>query len=191
MVSRVSVCAPLWGALWMSLSACQSTPTLQRHNVDAAEAFAPVTMRIHPLTHIEGTTTPGGASASQVILHIELKDRYDDTVKGLGRLTVMLYRPVASGAAGDSAGGSTSSTDGPANERQDLKWSLPEFADPDPNMKRFDSATRTYRIRLDAPDWVLRTIRDERAGYIKLRVIFALAADSGEKVLTDDFIVQR
>lgn len=169
----------------LAITACQSTPGPLGRGATAAEAFAPVALRVHPLTHIEPAAKGGANAGSEVVLHLELKDRYGDAVKGLGRLTVMLYRP----ARRDK--GSGSAADDGATERQDIKWNLADFAEADSNMRRYDSATRTYRVLLDAPAWVMRTIKEERGGYVKLRVILALAGESGEKVLTDDFIVQR
>jgi len=55
----------------------------------SCEVFAPQTIRIHPLTHVDAVTDKGGAR-SVIVLHLELKDRYGDTVKWLGATQVTL-----------------------------------------------------------------------------------------------------
>jgi hypothetical protein len=50
--------------------------------------FAPKAMRVHPLTHGE-LDADGNA---RVVLHVELKDAWGDTTKGVGRVQVQLWR---------------------------------------------------------------------------------------------------
>src|SRR4051812_29835024 len=56
--------------------------------------FAPASLRVHPLTHVDLVEgEKGSAPTSEVVLHFELLDRYGDAVKGLGIVNVELYRP--------------------------------------------------------------------------------------------------
>lgn len=187
---RVWTLACALGCVLASVPACTSSTRsgALRAPASAADAFLPVALRIHPLTHIE----LAAQGKSDVVLHLELKDRYGDTVKGLGALLVLLYAP--------SAGGD-------AMETQELRWNIADFAEPDANSKRFDRATRTYRFQLQAPEWVARALRDEKNGYIKLRAVLTTAPDprpapdtaaphlpppnTEPLTLSDDFIIQR
>ena len=49
--------------------------------------FAPAVMRIHPLTHIEVVD-----GEKRIVLHMELRDGWGDTIKGIGDLKVHLRR---------------------------------------------------------------------------------------------------
>ncbi|HWQ27612.1 MAG TPA: hypothetical protein VNN12_01155, partial [Dehalococcoidia bacterium] len=97
------------------LGACAapSAPPLQ----PGAYPFEPVTLRVHPLTHVESVAPDLPADECLLVLHLELRDRYADPVKGLGALRVELSRPGA---------GPT-----PAPEAQMLVWPIPEFAEPE------------------------------------------------------------
>lgn len=146
------------------------------------EPFAPVAVRVHPLTHVDTAGVP--ADQSVLVLHVELKDRFGDTVKGLGKLKVQLYRP-GSGTA-------------PGLEKQELSWEVPDLANPEINASRFDQATRTYRLPLKAPRWVADWPNRSAAGesengrdWLKVRVVFtAIDADGSERFLEDEYVLQ-
>jgi hypothetical protein len=162
-------------------------------NVDPNNPFAPVALRIHPLTHVDlrPDRRAGQTPAPVVVLHLELRDAYGDTVKGLGRLQVQLYRPA-----------STVNTppETPGLETQALKWDIPEMLEPDQNASRFDPATRTYRIQLEAPTWVRDMLEDPRAGsrgtaWLKVRCLYTMrsteSAGASDRVLSDEFVLQK
>src|SRR6187399_1229649 len=91
----LTLCA---AATLAALAACHTTPAdPAQSGSDNAQArahypFAPATLRIHPLTHIdtgERSQHPQ-TQACEVVLHFELLDRFGDSVKGLGSLSVEL-----------------------------------------------------------------------------------------------------
>lgn len=100
--------------------------------------FAPDTIRVFPLTHVEATD-----AGAQIVLHLELRDRWGDTVKATGQLRVRLYR--GAGGRGDLVG--------TARQRQELVWDV-DLTDLGLNAALFDPSTRTYRVVLgDLPAW--------------------------------------
>ena len=142
--------------------------------------FGPTTLRIHPLSHVDepiGGTSPEAAARSIIVLHVELKDRYGDTVKGLGTLTATLYR----GASPSSGGGDVS-----AEAVQQAKWEVPGMDDPDENARQFDAATRTYRIQLEAPEWMEGAVQN--GSRLRMRVVLDLG---GGRTLSDEWGVRR
>jgi hypothetical protein len=147
----------------------------------SCEVFAPQTIRIHPLTHVDAVADKGGAR-SVIVLHLELKDRYGDTVKWLGATQVTLSKPVV---------GMT-----PGLETQELRWDVPGMTQPDGNASHFDPTTRTYRISLEAPESVDRYLSeaprgDGPAAYVKVKVVFTVRAEGRERFLTDEFVVRK
>jgi hypothetical protein len=147
----------------------------------SCEVFAPQTIRIHPLTHVDAVTDKSGAR-SVIVLHLELKDRYGDTVKWLGATHVTLSKPVV---------GMT-----PGLETQELRWDVPGMTQPDGNASHFDPTTRTYRISLEAPEGIARYLSeaprgDGPAAYVKVKVVFTIRAEGRERLLTDEFVVRR
>lgn len=147
----------------------------------SCEVFAPQTIRIHPLTHVDAVVDKAG-SRSVIVLHLELKDRYGDTVKWLGATQVTLSKPVV---------GMT-----PGLESQELRWDVPGMTQPDGNAAHFDPTTRTYRISLEAPEVVARYLNEATKGdgpsaYVKIKVVFTLHADGRDKFLTDEFVVRK
>lgn len=106
--------------------------------VVAASPFSPVSMRIYPLTHTE-LSARGGAL---LVVFIELKDQWGDTVKGAGALELRLTR---------EGGGS--------DEPGDAVWSI-DLSDLDRNAALYDPSTRTYRFALDGlPGWLSEIVR--------------------------------
>ncbi|MCC6677968.1 MAG: hypothetical protein IT436_12560 [Phycisphaerales bacterium] len=140
--------------------------------IDNPGPFAPISLRVHPLTHI--ATLAGDQSV--IILHLEFKDRWHHTVKAAGPLEVQLYRPV---------GGLRADVD-----RQDLRWPL-ELDDLERNADWFDPVTRTYRIQLETPPGIIPPEGSHDAT-LRLRAIFITRApDGSESILRDDFVIQR
>lgn len=142
--------------------------------------FDPVVARVHPLTHVDARSPGVAADKCLLVLHLELRDRFGDAVKGVGDLKVELYKP----------GPGTS----PGMETQALVWEVPAFASAETNSARFDPATRTYRLPLVADRWVAQWLSAEggalRAGspaWLKVRV--ALTAGGG-RPMVDEFVIQ-
>jgi hypothetical protein len=146
------------------------------NDVIVAYPFAPTALRIHPLTHVESGWERAGAAPerSQLILHLELLDRYGDSVKGLGVLKVELFRPAA--------------TAGPGMESQDLSWDVPGMELPEANTRRFDMATRTYRVPLVAPTWLAEV--SSKGERLRVRVTMRTPGQDGERVLEDEYLIQ-
>ena len=94
-------------------------------------AFAPATVNVHRLTRIvrekEGNTT--------IQAHVELIDRWGDSVKWPGKLVFELYQDMTGGTG--IAGG----------PEQVNVWSL-DLNDAEANAKAYDRVTRTYRATL-------------------------------------------
>lgn len=140
--------------------------------IDQPGPFAPVSLRIHPLTHIATLPDQGAV----IVCHLEFKDRWHHTVKAAGPLEIQLYRPV---------GGLRADVD-----RQDLRWPL-QLDDLERNADWFDPVTRTYRIQLEAPPGVIPP-EGARDATLRLRAVFiARAPDGAEVALRDDFVIQR
>lgn len=138
---RFTTAALLCGAAVLC-SGCAALPQPKIASATAPAApcpqddpFAPVELRIHPLTMVQ----PAGPSG-ELLAHIELLDRYGDTVKALGVLTLELAV---------QAPGFTSD----ARPAQSRRWEV-DLRDPAASSRRFDRVTRTYRFRLEgAPRW--------------------------------------
>jgi len=110
-----------------------------------SSVFAPVTLRIHPLTRF---FPPGETPDGRIELYLELLDRWNDPTKALGDFVVELYAP------GD--GGS---------ERQVQRWNIP-LRDPDENAGVFDRVTRSYHLTLaDVPG----EVRSDRQLAVRVR----------------------
>jgi len=168
----------------LALTGCQSGPGPSAPPSAAATAcpFAPAVVRIHPLTHVDAKAPGVAADQCLLVLHLELRDRFGDAVKGVGRLKVELYKP-GSGIA-------------PGIETQAIVWDVPAFAEPDSNSSRFDPSTRTYRLPLITERWVAQWLTAEgapqRAGspaWLKVRALLDVGAPD-QRPLTDEFIVQ-
>jgi hypothetical protein len=140
--------------------------------------FAPVALRVHPLTHVDTAKAAGGASV--IVLHLELRDNWGDTAKGMGRLSVLLYKP-GSGMQ-------------PGLESQELRWDVPGFEDPNENMALYDVATRTYRVQLEAPEWVGAAIHDPKgneSGWFTIRAVLSAGTDAEARYLSDEYVLQK
>lgn len=154
---------------------CSARGTVVREQVVRTEdglavpgPFAPKAMRIHPLTHQE----IGAEGNARVVLHVELKDAWGDTVKGIGRIQAQVWR------------------DGESPERS-VKWDV-DLRSLDDNARFYDPATRTYRIVLAGlPGWLDEAVRAGKGGVGRLRVLFLTAEPDGSAVvLRDEGVVQ-
>lgn len=126
----MAVCVMVW------VGGCVSEPPAAGGDLDPAEVaegvvnpFVPAAMRIHPLTHVE----VDASGQARIICHLELRDAWGDTTKGVGQLRLELYRLPA-----DVAGGV---------EARELRWDI-DLSDPQRNATLYDAATRTYRVQL-------------------------------------------
>lgn len=158
----------------LALTACQPAGTVVREQVIRVEdalvmpgPFAPVAMRIHPLTHAE-TDAEGNP---RIVLHVELKDAWGDTVKGVGRIQAQLWR------------------DGQTAEDA-LRWDV-DLRSLTDNADFHDPATRTYRIPLAGlPLWLNDAIKAGTGPSARLRVLFLTTDTAGSPiVLRDEFLV--
>lgn len=131
--------------------------------------FRAVSMRIHPLTHVDA----GAGGSSTIMLHFELLDRFGDSVKSPGVLRVELTKPADGSVAG--------------METRELSWELPELVDADENFRRFDLPTRTYRVPLVAPAWVGERLA-KKASRLTIRASMELPAV--ERPARDEFVIQ-
>jgi len=128
--------------------------------------FAPRVMRVHPLTHSELDKQ----DESRIVLHVELKDSWGDTVKGVGRLQIQLRG-------------------GESQVRQ--RWDV-DLRELDSNVGYFDSATRTYRVVLGGlPGWLDSAVRSGEGSRGRIRVLFRTAMGDGEAVVLQDEYVLR
>ena len=133
--------------------------------------FRPSTMRVHPLTHTE--TRADGAAV--MVLHVELKDPWGDTVKGVGQVRVQLRRASATSTIGNRG----------------TRWDM-DLREIEENISYFDSATRTYRIVLGGlPDWLEESVLAGDPEPARVRVLFRTAKADGEAVVLQDEFVMR
>lgn len=131
-------------------------------------AFAPASMRVYPLTHIERS----GEDGARLVLHLELRDAWGDTVKGIGSLQVQLLR------GGDLGGGG----------RDERMWEV-DMRDPEANALYYDPATRTYRVQLrDLPQWA--QAQSGQGGVRVLAVLRTPAPDGSERYLRDEYVIR-
>lgn len=133
--------------------------------------FRPSVMRVHPLTHTE--TRADGEPV--MVLHVELKDSWGDTVKGVGQVQVQLRRASGTSTIGDRG----------------TRWDL-DLREIEENISYFDSATRTYRIVLGGlPDWLGESVLAAKPEAARVRVLFRTAKADGEAVVLQDEFVMR
>lgn len=133
----------------------------------AASPFSPASVRIFPLTHFE--VTPGGEA--RILLFIELKDQWGDTVKGAGRLGVHLSR---------LEGGAVS------REVLEMVWEI-DLTDLSRNASLYDPSTRTYRVALrELPPWLAAMARGEAGGRVSLEAFFKTVGPDGSEVTLRD-----
>lgn len=153
----------------------------------AEAAFEPVRLRVHPLTHLDFEDASGsksdasGQGSATLSLHYELRDQFTDPVKGLGVLRVEATRRGAGNANAAAAETAT--------------WDVADLADPSINSRRFDPATRTYRVSLTAPQWMKTWANAEGTegrGSVVLKVTLVTPRSDGtRRMLTDEFVMER
>jgi hypothetical protein len=144
-------------------------------------ALRPVSVRIHPLTRFARTDD----GQTELVCHVELKDRFQQSVKGLGLLRFELYRP------GDGSGQG-------GGEVQECIWSV-DLSDPGTNAAAYDDlVTRTYTVRLGSlPESIQRWLIEaeaggQSAGWLTLRAYFSPSEPGGRpQVLTAAQRLQR
>jgi len=133
--------------------------------------FRPTVMRVHPLTHTE-INADGEAV---IILHVELKDLWGDTVKGVGQLQVQLRKQSATSVVGNRG----------------TRWDV-DLRDIEINVSYFDSATRTYRIVIGGlPGWLADSVKAQEPVGARVRVLFRTSKADGESVVLQDEYVMR
>ncbi len=133
--------------------------------------FPPATMRVYPLTHTE----VDAAGDPVLVLHMELKDHWGDTVKGVGQVQVQLRKASETSTIGNPG----------------TRWDI-DLRNIEVNVSYFDSATRTYRIVLGGlPAWLDQSVREGKPETARLRVLFRTArADGKPVVLQDEFVLR-
>lgn len=163
----------LLSALLALLPACATRPhpELTGSSQGLASPFAPAALSIHPLTRVDRNDK----GQLLIICHVELRDAWGDTCKGVGKLSVQLYRPVGGRASGRGT--------------LELSWDV-DLTDLDRNKDLFDQATRTYRLELrDAPAWLAEP-HDKKSDLPlgRLRAVLVSTGPRGEeRVLQDEF----
>lgn len=132
-------------------------------SASGAAPFAASRAVISGLTHFDRTAD----GSWEIVLHLELIDRFGDRVKAVGLLSARLFVG--------------------ATER--VSWDL-DLSDPERNSAYFDPATGTYRVRLgDLPEAVVAVAagRGPEPSAV-LGVAFATADARGrERSLRDEF----
>lgn len=138
--------------------------------LDPANPFRATAIRVHPLTQI----VPGSDGSPEIICHLELLDRWGDSTKSLGDLTIRLFGPKP-GSAGDV---------------EVSRWDL-DLTNLDDNAALFDPATRTYRLQLaGGPAWLAGFVAGTQPGTVR-RIILQASLSSLGRTLTDDYVIDR
>lgn len=123
------------GALALGACGLEPKPLPERPRQPRGERpnmFAPVEVRIHPLTRMIHEKDEDGGN--RIEAHIEMLDEAGDGVKGAGMLSIELYR-----GSGPVSG---------VGEQDQLdRWSI-NLADRQINAEAYDRVTRTYRVVL-------------------------------------------
>lgn len=134
-IRAILLSTPLAGALL--LGGCLEPKPLpdrsaQQRSADREGLFAPVEVRVHPLTRFVREKDEDGGH--RIEAHIEMLDQAGDGVKGAGTLSIELYR-----GSGPVSG---------VGEKDQLdRWTI-NLADPKVNAEAYDRVTRTYRVIL-------------------------------------------
>ncbi|MCW5754463.1 MAG: hypothetical protein KIT24_07145 [Phycisphaeraceae bacterium] len=137
----------------------------------AAWPFAPVQMHLHPLTHMER----GPDGATMIVCHVELLDHWGDTAKGVGKLTIQLFRPT---------GGSRATAVG------DMIWHI-DLDDPQFNASMYDPSTRTYRLQLGGlPDWAIPSGSDYRSRLLLRAKFVGQGPDGTVREMTSELSIR-
>jgi len=131
--------------------------------------FAVASIVIHPLTRVNRDSK----GKLWIICHLEFRDAWGDTTKGIGSLKIQLYRPTGGRAAGLGT--------------QEASWDV-NLSDLDTNASLYDPATRTYRLPLEgAPAWVGESAGgDKDLPVIRLRAILTTTGPQGAALTLED-----
>lgn len=148
--------------------------------------FAPVSLRVHPLTHVQ---LEGDAKPS-IICHVEVRDAWGDSAKCLGTLSIRLFGPPAAAAAAGSAEGAAT-----AGDREINRWDV-NLNDLETNAAMFDPATRTYRIQLiGGPVWLAgfapRPAEGTPAPKVSRAILQATLSWGPDQAMSDDLVLSR
>lgn len=138
-----------------------------------ASPFAAVSLRVHPLTHI-GTGKDG---KPRLLAHIELRDRWGDATKGIGKLTIRLFGPQG----------------GTGTSKELTRWDV-DLADLDLNATLFDPSTHTYRLQLAGiPDWLTAMAPGSPPASRSAKVVAqaSFVTTETDKPLTDEHDLSR
>lgn len=125
--------------------------------------FAPVRVRVYPLTRLDAGTGDGPV----LIVHLEVTDRWRDNTKFLGRVTVEV-----------------TGLDGPGGG-ETARWDL-DVWEAELSSRYYDPPTQTYRVVLgELPGWLGRV--GAEGGRVALSVRVATSgADGGMVELSDE-----
>lgn len=145
----------------------------------AVGPFAPASLRVHPLTHLERDAD----GSVFLLVHVQLRDRWLDICKGVGNIQFSMYMPTGLGGSGQ--------------EEQVRRWEV-DLYPLDANAVFFDPATQTYRFSLgDLPGWAQQMAPggDKTAeGPGRFRVLARLTTptpDGGQAVFVDELVIGR
>lgn len=148
--------------------------------------FVPVSLRVHPLTHVQ-VESDGKPS---IICHVELRDAWGDSAKCVGTLSIRLFGPPAAAAAAGTATESASTGD-----REINRWDV-NLNDLETNAAMFDPATRTYRIQLiGGPTWLAgfapKSADGTPAPKVSRAILQAALSWGPDKAMSDDLVLSR
>lgn len=166
------------GCSWTA-SASPTVPA--RGGVQASNPFGPVSVRIHPLTRTVNAKDAAGAGPVEVVVHLEMRDAWGDSTKGVGAVLVRLVRQRQAGVGADPG----SAPPGDQSQRWDI-----DLSDLGTNAAMFDPATRTYRMQLTgAPAWVAGGVSTD--GSRGRTMIQATLTMPGGTILTAESLLER
>ncbi|MCL4220309.1 MAG: hypothetical protein KJZ65_02955 [Phycisphaerales bacterium] len=177
LVALAGLAACIWGCALARTSGHGGTGPSQAEV--PVGPFAPASLWVHPLTHLE--RDPEGPVYLRV--HVQLRDRWSDICKGVGVVHLGLFQPTGLGGSGQ--------------ENQILQWQV-DLWDLERNAAFFDPATQTYRFSLSGlPDWVeaMAPGGDRAAagpGKFRVQVRLTTATPEGaEAVLVGELLIER
>jgi|GEM_PF-1602345 len=141
-------------------TAADAATTIDTSAINDPDPFRAISLRIHPLTHLDGMS--GDAAQCTLLVHFELKDRFGDSVRDIGVLRVELHSP----------------------DRQAIAWDINQTITPEENVERFDPSTRTYRVLLNSPRWVYEEAA-KKGALLTVRVVYTMP--QAERALRDEY----
>lgn len=146
------------------LASCSPRQVKSTTGSPAAEGpLGPAAIRIYPLTHMDKSAD----GRKVIVCHIELRDRYGDSVKGLGVVEIQLQRGAIAGAQ--------------------QTWEI-ELTDLARNAELYDRATRTYRFQLgDLPSWLVSDAERAEGGTVRLVAIYTPLGATTDRSTTSAF----